>query len=85
MKNAFNWWMRRPLSSNTWLTGWFYAYLMIVANNQINSFWVTPENPEGLTGFPGYALLAGLFSIGLWFSVQENKWALDLKRKTSSK
>ena len=85
MKKLFNQWMNRPLSSNSWTTGWFYGYLMVVANNQINSFWVTPENPEGLTGLPGSLLIVSLLCVGIWFSVQENKWASELARKSQSK
>lgn len=85
MTKLFNWWMNRPLSSNSWVTGWFYGYLMVVANNQINSFWVTPENPDGLTGLPGSLLIVSLLCVGIWFSMQENKWAAELARKSQSK
>ncbi len=77
-------WLNRPLTNNPFQTALIYGMAALMLNNSINSFWVTDQNPEGLTGFPGYVLL--FFSIGFctWLSNRENDWLRAIRKAESS-
>lgn len=73
-------WMSRPLTGNPFQTALIYGMVALMLNNSINSFWVTEQNPDGITGFPGYAVL--FLSVGFctWLSNRENDWLRDIRR-----
>jgi len=78
--SAFQRWKSRPLTMNVWVNALFYGFVAVTTNNLINRFWVTPQNPEGLTGFFGYVVL--FFSVGFctWLSNRENEWVSEIKK-----
>ena len=78
--SAFQRWKSRPLTMNVWVNALIYGFLGVALNNLINRFWVTPQNPEGLTGFPGYLVL--FLSVGLvtWTSNRENDWVKEIQK-----
>lgn len=75
----FEYFTSRPLHMSVWRNSLFYAVLGIVINDAINHFFVTDTNPEGLTGFPGYAVLFLTFGAMTWLARQENGWANEIR------
>lgn len=72
--------LNRPLFNNKWRIALWYGFIAVMLNNLINHFWVSDKSPEGLTGFPGYAVL--FLSVGLctWLSNREIEWLARIKR-----
>lgn len=77
MLNRF---LNRPLTMSELRNTCIYAFLGTAINHLINSFWVTDSNPEGLMGFPGYALLFLSMGLCMWINSQENRWVREIKK-----
>lgn len=77
-------WMSRPLTMNVWANALIYGAVGVTLNNSINSFWVTPNNSEGLVGFPGYAVLFLTVGIVTWLSNRENEWVKEIQKAEKS-
>lgn len=73
-------WLNRPLTNNPFQTALIYGIVALALNNSINSFWVTEQNPDGLTGFFGYLLMFTSIAIGIWMSNRENDWLRDIRK-----
>jgi hypothetical protein len=77
MLNKF---MNRPLFNNKWRIAIWYGLIGVMLNRCINNPWVTDTNPEGLTGFPGYAVLFLSCGICAWISNREIAWLNEIQR-----
>ena len=73
--------MRRPLTMSRFSNGFLYTMLVWTINSLVNSYWVTENNPQGLTGTPGWAVLLGSLVFCNWLAYQENIWIDQIERK----
>lgn len=81
LRFLFEYFTSRPLHMSTFRNTLDYAMVAFLLNNSINSFWVTKDNPEGLTGFWGNLVTIMSFGLCLWLCRKENHWVNEIRAR----
>lgn len=77
--------LNRPLTMNRWRNIVIYCWVGILLNKAINGPFITQASPEGLTGFPGYAVLFLSLGFTCWMSNRENDWVDAIRRQEEAR